>query len=52
MDAIIGAVAHDAYRALTDAEILQLLRAEGLVADIKGIWRGRALPTGLRRWAL
>jgi UDP-N-acetyl-D-galactosamine dehydrogenase len=48
-DAIVGAVAHDGYR---DADLGRLLRPGGLVADIKGIWRGRALPAGLRRWAL
>ncbi|MBM3550034.1 MAG: nucleotide sugar dehydrogenase [Alphaproteobacteria bacterium] len=51
-DAIVGAVAHDAYRGFTDADFARLLRAGGLVADIKGIWRGRTLPAGLRRWAL
>ncbi|MBM3533562.1 MAG: nucleotide sugar dehydrogenase [Alphaproteobacteria bacterium] len=51
-DAIVGAVAHDAYRGFTDADFARLLRAGGLVADIKGIWRGRGLPAGLRRWAL
>jgi UDP-N-acetyl-D-galactosamine dehydrogenase len=51
-DAIVGAVAHDAYRAFVDADFTRLLRDGGLVADIKGIWRGRALPAGLRRWAL
>ena len=52
MDAIVGAVAHDAYRTFADADFTRLLRPEGLVADIKGIWRGRTLPEGLRRWAL
>lgn len=52
MDAIVGAVAHDAYRGFADADFMRLLTSRGLVADIKGIWRGRALPGGLRRWAL
>ena len=52
MDAIVGAVAHDAYRGFVDADFTRLLTSRGLVADIKGIWRGRALPGGLRRWAL
>jgi hypothetical protein len=26
------------------------LRPGGLVADVKGMWRGLALPPGLRRW--
>jgi len=48
-DAVVGAVGHDGYR---DVDLRRLLRPGGLVADIKGIWRGRALPDGLRRWAL
>ena len=51
-DAVIGAVAHDAYRGLGAADLARLLRKDGLVADIKGIWRGLALPDGLKRWAL
>jgi UDP-N-acetyl-D-galactosamine dehydrogenase len=52
MDAIVGAVAHDNYRRFSDADFTRLLKPGGLVADIKGLWRGRALPAGLRRWAL
>ena len=52
MDAIVGAVAHDDYRRFADADFGRLLKPGGLVADIKGLWRGRALPDGLRRWAL
>ncbi|MBL8690079.1 MAG: nucleotide sugar dehydrogenase [Rhodospirillaceae bacterium] len=52
MDAIVGAVAHDAYRGFVDADFMRLLTSRGLVADIKGIWRSRVLPGGLRRWAL
>jgi UDP-N-acetyl-D-galactosamine dehydrogenase len=52
MDAIVGAVAHDAYRRLDDGALSRLLKKDGLVADVKGIWRGRALPEGLKRWEL
>ncbi|MSP49881.1 MAG: nucleotide sugar dehydrogenase [Alphaproteobacteria bacterium] len=52
LDAIVGAVAHDDYRRFVDADFVRLLRPGGLVADIKGIWRDRAFPAGLRRWAL
>jgi len=51
-DAVAGAVPHQAYRALGAAELAALLVADGLVADIKGMWRGLELPDGLRRWAL
>lgn len=50
-DAVIGAVAHDAYVNLTDAELAGLLVENGTLADIKGIWRDRTIA-GLRRWQL
>ena len=50
-DAVIGAVAHDAYVNLTDDELSGLLVENGTLADIKGIWRDRKIP-GLRRWQL
>ena len=51
-DAVIGAVAHDAYRALDADRLSRLLVPGGLVADIKGLWREVTLPEGLRRWRL
>jgi UDP-N-acetyl-D-galactosamine dehydrogenase len=51
-DGVIGAVAHRPYRALTTADFARLLRPGGLVADIKGMWRGVALPPGARRWEI
>ena len=51
-DAIVGAVAHDAYRAFTAADFARLAAPGALVADIKGMWRDTALPEGLRRWQL
>jgi UDP-N-acetyl-D-galactosamine dehydrogenase len=51
-DAVVGAVAHDLYRGLGAAELAALIAPEGLLADPKGIWRGLALPPGLRRWTL
>ena len=50
-DAVIGAVAHDAYVNLTDRELAGLLVEDGTLADIKGIWRDRNIA-GLRRWQL
>jgi UDP-N-acetyl-D-galactosamine dehydrogenase len=51
-DCIVGAVGHDAYRAFTPETFAGLLRPGGIVADIKGIWRGIDLPPGLQRWQL
>jgi UDP-N-acetyl-D-galactosamine dehydrogenase len=51
-DGLIAAVPHRLYRDLTGEAFTRLLRPDGLVADIKGIWRARALPATLRRWQL
>jgi len=51
-DAIVGAVAHDAYVAFTAADIARLLRPGGLVADVKNLWRGVELTGDRRRWTL
>ena len=50
-DAVVGAVAHRGYAAMDGAALARLLAADGLVADVKGMWRRVALPAGLRRWA-
>ena len=51
-DAVVGAVKHDPYRELGAADLRRLLRDGGLLADIKGMWRGLALPETVRRWSL
>ena len=51
-DAIIAAVPHARYRAMSPAEVAGLLRPDGLVADVKGMWRAVSFPEGVRRWQL
>lgn len=51
-DCIVGAVPHDAYRTLSAPALTRLIRPGGLVADIKGMWRGLTLPEGYPRWVL
>ena len=51
-DVMVAAVAHSAYVGLGDAALARLVAPGGLVADVKGIWRARALPASLRRWQL
>jgi UDP-N-acetyl-D-galactosamine dehydrogenase len=51
-DAVLGAVPHRAYAALDGAALARLLRPGGLVADLKGLWRGIELPEQLHRWTL
>lgn len=51
-DCVVGAVAHDEYQALTADELRALVAEGGLLADIKGLWRGAELPADVRRWQL
>jgi UDP-N-acetyl-D-galactosamine dehydrogenase len=51
-DLVVAAVAHDEYRDLEDAAIGALVAEGGTLADLKGMWRARALDASLDRWAL
>ncbi|NFV81591.1 nucleotide sugar dehydrogenase [Magnetospirillum aberrantis] len=51
-DALVVAVPHAPYGALSNETIAQMVRDGGLIADIKGVWRGRDLPPGRRLWGL
>ena len=51
-DLVVGAVAHRAYRELADERLAALVAPGGTLADLKGMWRGRALDPGLDRWTL
>jgi UDP-N-acetyl-D-galactosamine dehydrogenase len=51
-DAVIGAVPHDAYRAMNGEALGRIIKPGGLVADVKGMWQGVKLPAGVRRWLL
>ena len=51
-DAVVGAVAHQSYTEFTPSIFQRLLKSNGLVADVKAMWRKVMLPDGLRRWEL
>lgn len=51
-DAVIAAVSHAEYCAMTADGVTKLLKHGGLAADIKGIWRKLNLPDQVRRWQL
>ena len=51
-DCIVGAVGHRSYRAMEMAEFEQKLKHGGTIADLKGIWRGAALPAHAGHWSL
>jgi UDP-N-acetyl-D-galactosamine dehydrogenase len=50
-DVVLAAVPHASYKAMAGEEVAKLLADDGLVADLKGIWRGR-LPAGIESWTL
>jgi len=51
-DLVVGAVAHDQYRELSNERIAALVSPHGTLADLKGMWRGRALDPSIDRWSL
>ena len=48
-DCVVGAVPHDVFN---EYSLRELLKEDGLVADVKGMWRHRSLPDNLRRWSM
>ncbi|HZF94027.1 MAG TPA: nucleotide sugar dehydrogenase [Allosphingosinicella sp.] len=50
-DIVVVAVAHEDYRALPDDTLAGLVAEDGLLADLKNVYRDRELP-GIRRWTL
>jgi UDP-N-acetyl-D-galactosamine dehydrogenase len=51
-DLVVGAVPHQDYRELPDAELTSLVARGGTLADLKGMWRGRKLDPAVDRWTL
>lgn len=50
-DVVLAAVPHAVYGAMADDQILALVAQDGLIADLKGIWRGR-LHQSVDCWTL
>jgi UDP-N-acetyl-D-glucosamine/UDP-N-acetyl-D-galactosamine dehydrogenase len=51
-DTVLAAVPHQGFARLESADLVRLLRPNGLLADLKGLWRDLQLPDGIRRWVL
>jgi UDP-N-acetyl-D-galactosamine dehydrogenase len=49
---VLGAVAHEEYASMHAAAVTQLVEPDGLVADLKGMWRGWNLGETVRYWSL
>jgi UDP-N-acetyl-D-galactosamine dehydrogenase len=50
-DLVVVAVPHGAYGELDDGKVASLVAEGGLLADLKNLYAGRALP-GVERWTL
>ena len=51
-DLVIGAVAHEDYRNLSGESLEALVASGGTLADLKGMWRDRAIDPSIDRWTL
>ncbi len=51
-DAIVGAVAHSVYKDLPPIAIEAMLNGNGVLADVKGIWRNVNFSSSITRWQL
>jgi UDP-N-acetyl-D-galactosamine dehydrogenase len=51
-DCLIGAVRHREFETMSADAVTSRVAENGVVADLKGMWRKLELPAGLRRWTL
>ena len=51
-DLVIGAVPHLSFRDISPERLEALTKAEGTIADLKGIWKDHRDSAGLDRWSL
>ncbi|RYE55132.1 MAG: nucleotide sugar dehydrogenase, partial [Hyphomicrobiales bacterium] len=51
-DAVLLAVPHAAYKAMTARDVQALLKSDGLVADLKGAWSALDLEGAAEVWRL
>jgi UDP-N-acetyl-D-galactosamine dehydrogenase len=49
---VVGAVAHRCFQEMSAAVLGGLVATDGLIADVKGVWRGLELPDTVGRWSL
>jgi UDP-N-acetyl-D-galactosamine dehydrogenase len=51
-DVVVAAVPHASYQEFGAERVAELVRPQGLIADLHGIWRDKPLPDGVDRWML
>lgn len=49
-DLVIGAVAHKPYKAMPPEAVAGLTHKDGIIADLKGMWRNHKWPSNLTYW--
>jgi UDP-N-acetyl-D-galactosamine dehydrogenase len=51
-EGVVGAVPHTPYLAFDASDIARILKTGGVLADLKGMWRGIKLSKQFIRWEL
>lgn len=51
LDGVVVAVAHDQFPELVCSQLTTLLKAEGVIVDVKAMLKGRSLPDTLTYWS-
>ncbi len=51
-DVVVAAVPHRLYKDLDSAAIEALVASDGMLADLKAIWRDKSFAPGVARWSL
>ena len=51
-DVVFAAVPHRVYRAIGADSVPRMIAPDGLLADLKAMWREHPLPAGVDRWTL
>lgn len=51
-DCVVGAVPHEPYLEFSDDSFRNMLTEDGIIADVKGMWRKQSLPANFVRWQL
>jgi UDP-N-acetyl-D-glucosamine/UDP-N-acetyl-D-galactosamine dehydrogenase len=51
-DAVVAAVPHQTYKQMGIKKAAELVNDGGLLADVKGMWRGERTPEGVTTWTM
>ena len=51
-DCLVGAVRHQPYEQMSADQAAAMIADDGILADLKGMWRTLKMPARVRRWTL